>query len=98
MVVIKAHKAEAYKAMILHIWGLPFPAHCKGAKMTKGGLIDSTAPDALQWNKCKGRLRKQIAAGQRWFGMVSRFGWSTLSLITRDWSIGDSKVVASDRT
>ena len=27
----------------------------------------------------------------------TKVGWSTLGLITRDWSIGDSKVVASDR-
>jgi hypothetical protein len=93
----KSHKAEAYSAMILHIWDLPFPAHCKGSKMTRGGLIDSTAADALQWNKCKARLRKQIDAGQRWVTMATRVGWSTLGLITRDWSIGDSKVVASDR-
>lgn len=96
-VVTNPHKAKAYIAMILHIWDIPFPAHYKGAKMTRGGLIDSTAADALQWNKCKARLRKQIDAGQRWLGLATRVGWSTLGLITRDWSIGDSKVVASDR-
>lgn len=71
----KAHKAATYNAMILHIWGVPFPAQNKGVKMTKRGLIDSSAADALQWNKCKGRLRHQIDAGQRWLGLATRFGW-----------------------
>lgn len=96
-VTTKAHKAEAYNSMIQHIWGISFPAHSKGTKMTKRGLIDSDAPDAVQWNKCKNKLCKQIEAGQRWLGLAERFGWSSLGLITRDWSIGDNKVVASDR-
>lgn len=92
-----AHKAASYNAMILHIWGVSFPEHNKGAKLTKRGLIDSSAADALQWNNCKVRLRHQIEAGQRWLGLAKRFGWSTLGLITREWSIGDRKVIASDR-
>jgi hypothetical protein len=91
-----AHKAASYNAMILHIWGVPFPEQNKGAKMTKRGLIDSSVADALQWNKCKVRLRHQIEAGQRWLGLAKRFGWPTLGLITRDWSVGNRKVVASD--
>lgn len=91
-----AYKAAAYNAMILHIWGVPFPAQNKGAKMTKRGFIDSSAADALEWNKCKARLRHQIERGQRWLGMARRFGWSTLALITREWSIGDRKLIASD--
>jgi hypothetical protein len=92
----KAHKSAAYTAMILHIWGLPFPAQKKGLKMTRRGLIDSSAADALQWNQYKGRLCRQIEAGQRWLGLATRFGWSTLGLITREWSIGDIKAGASD--
>jgi len=95
--VTNPHKAKAYIAMIFHIWGIPFPAQYEGAKMARGGLINSTAADALQWNKCKTRLRQLIDAGQRWLGLATRFGWSTLGLITKDWSIGDSKVAASDR-
>ena len=91
-----AQKAASYSAMILHIWGVPFPAQNKGVKLTRGGLIDSSAADALQWNKYKARLRHQIDAGQRWLGLATRFGWSTLGLITREWSIGDKKVAASD--
>ncbi|KAK5065426.1 hypothetical protein LTR84_001264 [Exophiala bonariae] len=92
-----ARKAATYSAMILHIWGVPFPAQNKGAKMTKRGFIDAFAADAMRWNKCKARLRHEIDAGQRWLGMATRFGWSTLGLITREWSVGDKKVVASDR-
>ncbi|KAK5219752.1 hypothetical protein LTR47_011440 [Exophiala xenobiotica] len=66
--------------------------------MTKSGLIDSDAPEAAQWNQCKRKLSKQIEAGQRWLQWAERLGWSSLGLISRDWSIGDSRVVASDRT
>lgn len=96
-VVTNPHKAKAYVAMIFHIWGIPFPPQFKGVKMTRGGLIDSTAADAVRWNKCKTRLRKQIDAGQRWLGLATRVGWPTLALITTDWSIGESTVAASDR-
>jgi hypothetical protein len=95
-VVTKVQKAATFSAMILHIWGVPFPARYKGAKMTRRGLIDSSSADASQWNKCKGRLCHQIDSGRRWLALAIRFGWSTLGLITQDWSIGDSKVVASD--
>lgn len=88
-VVTKAHKAGTYNTMIRHIWGVQLPASYKGTKMTRGGSIDASAADALQWDKCKSRLRQQVDAGQRWFRLATRFGWSTLSLITRDWSIGE---------
>jgi hypothetical protein len=93
----KVDKAKAYCSMIEHIWDRAFPDRDKGRTMTKSGLIDSDAPDAVRWNQCKRRLSKQIEAGQRWLQWAERLGWSSLGLISRDWSIGDSKVVASDR-
>jgi len=94
---VKADKAKAYCSMIEHIWNAPFPDRYKGRTMTKSGLIDSDAPDAVRWNQCKQRLWRQIEAGQRWLQWAERLGWSSLGLISRDWSIGDSKAVASDR-
>lgn len=88
-VVTKARKAGTYNTMILHIWGVQFPASYKGTKMTREGLIEASTADALQWNTCKRRLRQQVDAGQRWLRLATRFGWSSLSLITRDWSIGE---------
>ncbi|KIW35837.1 uncharacterized protein PV06_11830, partial [Exophiala oligosperma] len=93
----KVDKAKAYCSMIEHIWDTAFPDHYKGQAMTKSGLIDSNAPDAARWNQCKRKLSKQIEAGQRWLSWAERFGWSSLGLVTRDWSIGDVKVVVSDR-
>ncbi|KAJ9493358.1 hypothetical protein H2202_011170 [Exophiala xenobiotica] len=94
----KDDKAKAYRSMIEHIWGAAFPDRFRGQTMTKSGLIDSDAPEAVQWNQCKRKLSKQIEAGQRWLQWAERLGWSSLGLISRDWSIGDSRVVASDRT
>ncbi|KAK7932780.1 hypothetical protein LTR80_011708 [Exophiala xenobiotica] len=94
----KDDKAKAYRSMIEHIWGAAFPDRFRGQTMTKSGLIDSDAPEAVQWNQCKRKLSKQIEAGQRWLQWAERLGWSSLGLISRDWSIGDSRLVASDRT
>ncbi|KAK5242302.1 hypothetical protein LTS06_011608, partial [Exophiala xenobiotica] len=94
----KDDKAKAYRSMIEHIRGTAFPDRFRGQTMTKSGLIDSDAPEAVRWNQCKRKLSKQIETGQRWLQWAERLGWSSLSLISRDWSIGDSKVVASDRT
>ncbi|KAK5202353.1 hypothetical protein LTR41_011894 [Exophiala xenobiotica] len=94
----KDDKAKAYRSMIEHIRGTAFPDRFRGQTMTKSGLIDSDAPEAVRWNQCKRKLSKQIEIGQRWLQWAERLGWSSLSLISRDWSIGDSKVVASDRT
>jgi hypothetical protein len=93
----KAYKAEAYKSLIQHIWDVAFPARFAGKNKTQGGLIDSDAPDAVRWNRCKRKLSKQVDAGQRWLRLVEKFGWSSLGLINRDWSIGENRVVASDR-
>ena len=96
-VATKAHKATAYRVIIQSIWGVSFPGNYKDAKMTKRGLIDSDSSNAVHWNKCKSKLCKQIEGGQRWLGLANRFGWSSLGLVTRDWLIGNNKVVASDR-
>ncbi|KAK4934415.1 hypothetical protein LTR10_024316 [Elasticomyces elasticus] len=95
---LKDDKAKAYRSMIEHIWGAAFPDLFRGQTMTKSGLIDSDIPEAVRWNQCKRKLSKQIEAGQRWLQWAERLGWSSLGLISRDWSIGDSRVVASDRT
>ncbi|KAK5454949.1 hypothetical protein LTS15_005669 [Exophiala xenobiotica] len=96
--VTKAHNAHAYRSMIEHIWGLPFPSQYRHTGMNKRGLIDDDSSGAVQWNKCKGKLRKQVGAGHRWLDFAQRFGWFTLGLITREWHIREDSVKASDRT
>ncbi|KAK5313540.1 hypothetical protein LTR93_010844 [Exophiala xenobiotica] len=94
---IKQSKSEAYSSLIQHTWGVEFPSCYRGQHKTQSGLIDSDASDAVRWNQCRRKLGKQIDAGQRWLKFADRFGWSSLGLISRDWSIGDNKVAASDR-
>ncbi|KAK4934312.1 hypothetical protein LTR10_024383 [Elasticomyces elasticus] len=93
----KESKSEAYISLIQHTWGVEFPGRYRGQRKTQSGLIKSDASNAVRWNQCRRKLGKQIDAGQRWLRFAERFGWSSLGLISRDWSIGDNKVAASDR-
>ena len=94
----KGSKSEAYVSLFQHVWDVPFPARFRGKSKTQSGLIASDDPDAVRWNQCKKKLSRQIEAGQRWLRFANKFGWSALGLMTRDWSIGENKVLANDRT
>lgn len=94
----KGSKSEAYVSLIQHVWDVPFPTRFRGKSKTHGGLIASDNPDAVRWNQRKKKLSKLIEAGQRWLRFAHEFGWSALCLMTRDWSIGENKVMANDRT
>jgi jumonji domain-containing protein 2 len=95
---VKKHKAAAYNSLIQHIWGFPFPERHKGAKMTKKGLIDATTHEARLWNEYKSKLLNRLEVGHRWLNLADRFGWPTLVLIARNWSIKESRVSTTDTT
>jgi hypothetical protein len=61
--VTKTQKAVTCNLIIEHVWGVPFLARYKGAKITKKGLVNVNTPEAVQWNKCKSKLANRVEAG-----------------------------------
>ena len=93
----KVGKARAYASLIEDIWGISIPSGMQGQRLTKRGLLTSTDPTAVQWNRSKMRLSKMIAAGRRWWELQKRFGELSILLIPRNWAIGEPAVVVSDK-